>query len=33
MCRAVASHAKGSGRWRKAEPGDLRGEDAVVIEA
>ena len=32
-CRAVASHAKGSGRWRRAEPKDLRGEDAVVIEA
>lgn len=33
VCRVMASHAKGSGRWRKAEPDDLRGEDAVVIEA
>lgn len=33
VCRVMASHARGSGRWRKTEPGDLRGEDAVVIEA
>lgn len=33
LYRMVASHARGSGRWRKTEPKDLRGEDAVVIEA
>lgn len=33
VCRAIASHAKGSGRWLKVDPKDLRGEDAVVIEA